>query len=64
MSNWDGCLTDNITVKSGWLTRDDDVKCGIWFERTGGIHRRIINFEEQQTRAALIALGWTPPRDA
>lgn len=55
-------MSEFISVKAGWLTDDADEKCGIWLQRSHETGRRIINFEDQAVRDALIALGWTPPK--
>lgn len=52
---------DFYEVKSGWLLDEAGGRCGLWFQRGMDTARRVINFEEERTRAALIALGWTPP---
>lgn len=55
--------SDFYEVKSGWLLNETGDKCGLWFQRGMDTARRVINFEEERTRAALISMGWTPPLD-
>ena len=52
-----------ITAKVGWMENGLGEKCGVWLQRAHETHRRIINFEDQKVREALIELGWTPPEE-
>lgn len=54
--------SDFYSVKSGYMLNENGGECGVWFQRESEMARRVINFEESATRAALIKLGWTPPK--
>ncbi len=48
------------TFKVGTTITDDRLITST-VDLAGAVHRRVLDTQEVQVRAALIALGWTPP---
>lgn len=56
-------MDNAFTAKVGWMENGFGEKCGVWLQRAHVTPRRVINFEDQKVREALIELGWTPPEE-